>query len=62
MLRTSTIAAVLLALVASACAPSPAMRPRMAKAQLNPPTAPHSGEMQQSCAGSLCFPYEAEGR
>ncbi|HZO13546.1 MAG TPA: hypothetical protein VFB62_09810 [Polyangiaceae bacterium] len=53
------VVTVLLALLGTACAPPPVMQPRVAHAVL----APSSSEpMTQSCAGELCFPYEADTR
>ena len=53
------VVTVLLALLGSACAPRPVMQPRVAHAGLAPQSS-EPGAMQQSCAGELCFPYEAE--
>ena len=51
------VVTVLLALLGTACAPSPVMQPRVAHAALAPSNA---NPMKQSCAGELCFPYEAD--
>jgi hypothetical protein len=53
------VVTVLLALFGSACAPRPVMQPHVARAALAPAEA---SAMQQSCAGELCFPYEADTR
>ena len=51
------VVTVLLALLGTACAPKPVMQPRVAHAGMAP-----QEPMKQSCAGELCFPYEADTR